>query len=78
MESAVIRRLTLPEHTRILAASDIHGHGEYLAALLDKVGFSKRDCLFLLGDFLEKGPERVKTLRDSMNLCREFTVDPLL
>lgn len=78
MESAVIRRLTLPAHTRILAASDIHGHGLYLAALLDKAGFSKRDCLFLLGDFLEKGPESLKTLRYIMNLCRDFTVYPLL
>jgi serine/threonine protein phosphatase 1 len=41
---------------RRLAISDIHGSFETFSSLLDKVGLNKDDQLFLLGDFIDRGP----------------------
>lgn len=41
---------------RRLAISDIHGCFETLASLLEKVGLNKDDQLFMLGDFIDRGP----------------------
>lgn len=71
---ARIRRVALPENRRILAVSDIHGNLPYLRGLLEKVGFCRDDILFIVGDFLEKGPYSLDTLRFVMGLCEEYTV----
>lgn len=42
---------------RQFAISDIHGCLKTLEALLDKVGFSEIDQLFLLGDLIDRGPD---------------------
>ncbi|WP_026231794.1 metallophosphoesterase family protein [Neolewinella persica] len=41
---------------RQFAISDIHGHLDTFKALLRQLAFSKRDELFLLGDFIDRGP----------------------
>jgi serine/threonine protein phosphatase 1 len=41
---------------RKIAISDIHGCLDTFKALLDQVGLSKSDALFLLGDFVDRGP----------------------
>jgi serine/threonine protein phosphatase 1 len=41
---------------RRLAISDIHGCFETFLSLLEKVGLNKDDQLFLLGDFIDRGP----------------------
>ncbi|MGN1001957.1 MAG: metallophosphoesterase [Oscillospiraceae bacterium] len=71
---ARIQRLALPKNRRILAISDIHGNLPYFKGLLEKVGFCRDDILFLVGDFLEKGPHSLDTLRFVMELCRNYTV----
>lgn len=64
-----IKRMEIPEGSRILVTSDIHGHAALLQRLLGKAGFSSRDMLFILGDMIEKGPESLKTLRCVMGLA---------
>ena len=73
-----IQRVTLPAGRRILAISDLHGHAEGLKHLLHEAQFGKEDCLVIVGDLVEKGPESLRTLRMVMQLCREYTVYPLI
>ena len=56
---------------RVLVISDIHANLPYFHGLLDKVGFCDDDVLILNGDFLEKGAESLKTLREVMALCEK-------
>jgi serine/threonine protein phosphatase 1 len=37
--------------------SDIHGCLKTFEAMLDKIAFSKKDTLFLLGDYIDRGPD---------------------
>ena len=39
------------------AISDIHGCYKTLLALLDKIAFSKADELYILGDYVDRGPD---------------------
>lgn len=39
------------------AISDIHGCAASFQALLDLIGFSKADELYLLGDYIDRGPD---------------------
>lgn len=41
---------------RILAISDIHGCLYTFKALLKQINFSKKDRLYLIGDFIDRGP----------------------
>lgn len=42
---------------RELAISDIHGCNNTFEALLDQIAFSKSDVLYLLGDYVDRGPD---------------------
>lgn len=42
---------------RILAISDIHGCYDTFKSLLEKVNLSKEDELYMLGDFVDRGPK---------------------
>lgn len=42
---------------RKIAISDIHGCNESFHALLDQVALSKSDELYLLGDYIDRGPD---------------------
>lgn len=74
---AVIEQLSVPSGKRLLAISDIHGNLPYFRALLEKAGFCAEDELILCGDFLEKGPDSLGTLRYIMELCRKGNVHAL-
>jgi predicted phosphodiesterase len=39
------------------AISDIHGCAKTFKALLDQINFSKKDVLYLLGDYIDRGPD---------------------
>ena len=43
--------------------SDIHGEYELFLKLLDKIGFSENDELYICGDIIEKGRDSVKLAR---------------
>lgn len=48
---------------RTLVISDIHGELAMLTALLEKVSYTPgTDRLFLLGDYIDRGPESKATL----------------
>lgn len=74
----IIQRPVFEPGRRILAVSDIHGNIDYLRGLLDKVGFGPDDALVIAGDFLEKGPRSLDTLRYIMDLSRGGNVYPLI
>ncbi|MCU6797503.1 metallophosphoesterase [Paenibacillus sp. WQ 127069] len=55
---------------RVLAVSDIHGYGHLLERLLEHAGYDAcKDRLFLLGDYVNKGPDSLGTL----SLVRKLT-----
>ncbi len=53
---------------RIIAVSDVHGHGHYLKGLLKEVSFGKEDALVIVGDLIEKGGNSLDTVRYCMEL----------
>ena len=40
--------------------SDIHGYYDLVCRLLDKIKFSGKDKLYVLGDIIDKGPESIR------------------
>ena len=66
---AAVLRPEIESGRRVLVVSDIHGNLPYFHGVLEKAGFSGDDLLVIDGDFLEKGAESLKTLREVMALC---------
>lgn len=50
----------------IYVISDIHGCYREYKALLNKIQFSQKDVLYVLGDIVDRGPEPIKVLKDMM------------
>jgi len=44
------------------AISDIHGENKQFKALLNKLNFRKKDKLYLLGDYIDRGPDGKEVL----------------
>ncbi len=44
--------------------SDLHGQYDKYVKMLKKIAFSSRDCLFVVGDVVDRGPEPMAILRD--------------
>jgi len=64
-----VQYVDIPAGKRVFVASDLHAHGMWLRELLEKAAFCDDDMLFLVGDYLERGTESLKTLRYVMELC---------
>ena len=47
--------------------ADIHGHGDRFHDLLQKISFSDRDTLYILGDVVDRGPDGIKLLFEIMD-----------
>ena len=75
---ARVQHLHVPAGRRILVVSDIHGNLPYLRSVLEKAAFGADDELIVAGDFLEKGPESLNTLRFLMELTRRGNCHLLL
>lgn len=61
--------------SNLWAAADIHGYGGLLLRLLDAAGYrAGRDRLFLLGDYVNKGPDSLGTLRLVRALAQDGAV----
>lgn len=73
-----VKKIIIPDGRRIIVTSDVHGHYNHLKKLLEKVIFSEKDILFIIGDIIEKGPKSLKTLRYVIKLCKEYSVYPLM
>ena len=54
---------------RLIAVSDLHGNSTILDRLLEKVGFGSSDTLVIDGDFIERGPDSLGTVRRAMRLA---------
>ena len=54
--------------------SDIHGCYEQYMKLLDKIHFSERDTLYLLGDLVDRGPEPMEVVKDVMRRKNVVTI----
>lgn len=76
--TADIRYAEFPDDRRILMASDVHGHADGLKTLLKTASFDEKDILVLVGDFVDKGLQSLKTVRYVMELCKQYTVYPLM
>lgn len=60
---------------RKFAISDIHGCNTTFQALLDKIAFSTSDELYLLGDYVDRGPESKEVIDHILHLQKEaYTV----
>ena len=44
---------------RIFVISDLHGQFVLLQLLLDRIGFNDNDELYILGDIMDRGPNRI-------------------
>ena len=60
------------------AISDIHGCYDKYISMLEKIGFNDGDTLYFLGDAVDRGPDGVKILLDTLiagaGLCDEAAV----
>lgn len=66
-----IQKVEADKDTRIIAVSDVHGTVEYLKGVLNKVEYTPKDILVIVGDLIEKGPESLKTVRFVQELMEE-------
>ena len=46
--------------------ADLHGCYQQYQMLLEKIQFSEKDELYVLGDVVDRGPEPIKVLQDMM------------
>ena len=61
------------------AITDIHGCGNTFNALLNSIHFTPEDTLFLLGDYIDRGPRSKEVLDTILQLRQEgYTVECLL
>lgn len=67
-----IKRLTIPNHHRIIVISDIHGEIDLLKKLLNKVNFHQDDYLIINGDMCEKGTSSKEVVRYVMDLSSNY------
>ena len=73
--SCCMRPVLLQAMSKLFAVSDIHGYGQLLEYLLNCAGYSSRtDRLFLLGDYVNKGPDSVGTLDLVHKLCADGAI----
>ena len=48
--------------SKIYTISDIHGCSQTFNELLNKISFSTNDTLYLLGDYIDRGPGSIQTI----------------
>lgn len=67
-----------PKQGKRYVIGDIHGHYDTFMALLGQISLSKNDQLFLLGDYIDRGP-KVQQLLDEILLLMEkgYSIFPL-
>ncbi len=65
-----ILRLQINDNYKIITISDIHGHLDVLKSLLQNADLQYDDILIIIGDFINKGPDNIETLRYMMELIQ--------
>lgn len=51
----------------VYVISDVHGQGTLFRAMLEKIGFSSSDTLFIIGDVIDRGPDGIALLRQILD-----------
>lgn len=70
--------LNLPINTNIYIIADIHGCYKTFKSLLNSISFSKDDYLFLLGDYISRGPKSKETIDLIIDLIlNDYKIFPL-
>ena len=62
------------EYKRVLAFGDIHGHFSKFMTLYERVGVTDEDFAIFLGDYVDRGPENVKSLKWIMEQSKKPNV----
>lgn len=76
--TSLFRRIPRPTHGRRLVISDIHGCIRTFEALLDRIQLRREDHLYLLGDYINKGPSSHGVIDRILHLLeRGYQVFPL-
>ena len=57
-------------YRRILAIGDIHGRFDRLSSVFNKINFSSKDFLILLGDYVDRGNENLHCLQWAMRISK--------
>ncbi|MDR0905143.1 MAG: metallophosphoesterase [Oscillospiraceae bacterium] len=76
--SVKVKKIALPQASRVICVSDIHGSLNEFRRLLAEVGFGESDALILLGDLFLKGKQPRETLEFIINLAENSNVHALL
>lgn len=63
---------------RRFAIGDIHGRLDKLQQLLESIEFNKRDCLYFLGDYIDRGPNSKEVLDTVIDLQKHYIVQPMM
>ena len=50
----------------IYAMSDLHGCYDKYIKMLEKINFGDNNTLYILGDIVDRGPDGIKILQDTM------------
>ncbi|MBD7986242.1 metallophosphoesterase [Sporosarcina sp. Sa2YVA2] len=64
-----IQHVALEKGKRVIITSDIHANLPLFKRLLEKVGYSTEDYLFIVGDLCEKGPDSLGTIAFTRELA---------
>jgi serine/threonine protein phosphatase 1 len=64
--------------SRTIAIGDIHGCFHAFEALLNALSPTADDCLVLLGDYVDRGPDSCRVIQRILELERHCTLVPLL
>ncbi|MCH4887339.1 hypothetical protein EZV73_07140 [Acidaminobacter sp. JC074] len=62
--------LDLRDNYKIVVISDVHGHKDHLDMLLRKLQLDEDDILIILGDFINRGRDSLKTYEYIKNLSK--------
>ena len=57
-------------YRRVLAIGDIHGRYDRLSSVFNKINFSSKDFLILLGDYVDRGNENLHCLQWAMRISK--------
>lgn len=65
------RYIKTPQRGRRFVVSDLHGCYRTFKAMLKRIDFQREDQLFILGDFISRGPQNYKTLKKIVELRKD-------
>lgn len=71
---APVLSIDFSSYERVIAISDIHGDYDGFKGVLDKVNFTDKDALVIVGDILEKGAHSLELLHEVMKLMKNGNI----